>query len=185
MVIFLSKNNYTIFFGCFSSCNTRNSHGFMLYHYVNETVRAGWLATEVSLPSGSYGRKAVQLTLHFRELIRPFRYYARSAHYKSCCPHHLCSTKKPQTLKSTRYSSLVLSCCQYIVLSGQSEIFEFRSCILTCFSKNRTWTDDFVFLIPAWRLQFNINLFLENKDKSSLFFMPFWGGISCLQWEKL
>ena len=157
----------------------------------------------MSLPSGSYGRKAVQLTLHFRELIRPFRYYARSAHYKSCCPHqkktirkgclfscgsgletklrfvgkrhcvclplhavqlaqrfasklarlcyyarfahyksccphHLCSTKKPQTRKSTRYSSLVLSCCQYIVLSGQSEIFEFRSCILTCFSKNRT-----------------------------------------------
>ena len=25
---------------------------------------------------------AVQLTLHFRELIRPFRYYARFAHYK-------------------------------------------------------------------------------------------------------
>ena len=42
-------------------------------------------------------------------------------------------------------------------------------CHLTYFSKNRTWTDDFV-LIPAWHLQFNTNLLRENKDKCSLFF---------------
>ena len=42
-------------------------------------------------------------------------------------------------------------------------------CHLTYFSKNRTWTDDFV-LIPVWHLQFNTNLLRENKDKCSLFF---------------
>ena len=37
---------------------------------------------------------AVQLALHFRELIRPFRYYARSARYKSCCPHQKKTIRK-------------------------------------------------------------------------------------------
>ena len=36
----------------------------------------------------------------------------------------------------------------YLVVRAIRGIFEFRSCILTYFSKNRTRTDDFV-LIPA------------------------------------
>ena len=57
----------------------------------------------------------------------------------------------------------------YLVFLLSNIIFEFISCILTYFSKNRTWTDVFV-LIPAWHLQFNTNLLRENKDKCSLFF---------------
>ena len=43
---------------------------------------------------------------------------------------------------------LVLFLLPYLVVCALRGIFEFRSCILTCFSKNRTWTDDFV-LIPG------------------------------------
>ena len=57
----------------------------------------------------------------------------------------------------------------YLVFCILLGIFEFKSCILTCFLKNRTRTDDFV-LIPAQHPQFNTNLLRENKDKCSLFF---------------
>ena len=46
--------------------------------------------------------------------------------------------KSYKTQKAQDLVGLVLFCCLYIVLSEWSEIFEFRSCILTCFSKNRT-----------------------------------------------
>ena len=57
-----------------------------------------------------------------------------------------------------------LRCFDLIFLKFPKSIWH-----LTYFSKNRTWTDDFV-LIPAWHLQFNTNLLRENKDKCSLFF---------------
>ena len=82
---------------------------------------------------------------------------------------HLCSTKKLQNTKSTRFSRSCAFLLLYLVVCAPCGIFEFRSCILTYFSKNRTWTDVFV-LIPAWHLQFNTNLLRENKDKCSLFF---------------
>ena len=39
---------------------------------------------------------------------------------------------------------------------------------MTYFSKNRTWTDDFV-LIPAWHLQFNTNILREKTFGKSRF----------------
>ena len=46
--------------------------------------------------------------------------------------------KSYKTQKAQDLVGLVLFCCLYIVLSEWREIFEFRNCILTCFSKNRT-----------------------------------------------
>ena len=60
-----------------------------------------------------------------------------SCKFKSYRGEHLCSTKKLQNIKSTRYSGLVLFCCLYIVFLEWSEIFEFRSCISVLFQKNR------------------------------------------------
>ena len=77
--------------------------------------------------------------------------------------------KSYKTKKAQDLVGLVLFLLLYLVVYALCGIFEFRSCSLTYFSKNRTWTDDFV-LIPAWHLQFNTNLLRENKDKCSLFF---------------
>ena len=89
--------------------------------------------------------------------------------FKSRRLDHLCSTKKLQNTKSTRFSRSCAFLLLYLVFYALRGIFEFKSCILTCFLKNRTRTDDFV-LIPAWHPQFNTNLSRENKDKCSLFF---------------
>ena len=56
--------------------------------------------------------------------------------------------RKSYKTKSTRFSRSCAFLLPYLVVRALRGIFEFRSCILTYFSKNRTWTDDFV-LIPA------------------------------------
>ena len=52
--------------------------------------------------------------------------------------HHLCCTKKLQQTKSARYCVSCDFLLPYLVVCALRGIFEFRSCILTCFSKNRT-----------------------------------------------
>ena len=54
------------------------------------------------------------------------------------CLYHLCSTKKLQNIKSTRFSRSCAFLLPYLVVRALRGIFEFRSCILTYFSKNRT-----------------------------------------------
>ena len=88
--------------------------------------------------------------------------FRRSAPYKPYTGSHLCSTKKLQNTKSTRFSRSCAFLLSYLVVRAIRGIFEFRSCILTCFLKNRTRTDDFV-LIPARHLQFNTKLLLFGK----------------------
>lgn len=48
------------------------------------------------------------------------------------------STKKLQNIKSTRFSGSCAFLLPYLVVCAPCGIFEFRSCILTYFSKNRT-----------------------------------------------
>ena len=72
----------------------------------------------------------------------------RCRRFESCHSDHLCSTKKLQNTKSTRFSRSCAFLLLYLVFYALRGIFEFKSCILTCFLKNRTRTDDFV-LIPA------------------------------------
>ena len=79
---------------------------------------------------------------------RAFASHARGHRFESCCLHHLCSTKKLQNIKSTRFSRSCAFLLLYLEFCALRGIFEFKSCISTCFSKNRTRTDDFV-LIPA------------------------------------
>ena len=48
------------------------------------------------------------------------------------------ATKKLQNIKSTRFSGSCAFLLPYLVVCAPCGIFEFRSCILTYFSKNRT-----------------------------------------------
>lgn len=69
---------------------------------------------------------------------RAFDSHARGHRFESCCLHHLCSTKKLQNIKSTRLSRSCAFLLPYLVVRALRGIFEFGSCILTYFSKNRT-----------------------------------------------
>ena len=64
---------------------------------------------------------AVQLAQRFASKLARLCYYARFARYKSCCPHHLCSTKKLQKTKSTRFLGLVLFCYHILWFAPFSE----------------------------------------------------------------
>lgn len=81
---------------------------------------------------------AVQLAQRFASKLARLCYYARFAHYKSCHPYHLCSTKKLQNIKSIRFSRSGAFLLFYLVVCAHCGIFVFMSCILTYFSKNRT-----------------------------------------------
>ena len=50
--------------------------------------------------------------------------------------HHLCSTKKLQNIKSTRFSRSCAFLLLYFVVCAFCEIFVFNSCISALFSKN-------------------------------------------------
>lgn len=61
-----------------------------------------------------------------------------SCKFKSYRGEHLCCTKKLQNKKAQDLVGLVLFLLLYLVFCAPRGIFEFRSCILPCFSKNRT-----------------------------------------------
>lgn len=69
---------------------------------------------------------------------RAFASHARGHRFESCCLHHLCSTKKLQNIKSTRFSRSCAFLLPYLVVRALRGTFEFGICILTYFSKNRT-----------------------------------------------
>ena len=79
--------------------------------------------------------------------------------------------KSYKTQKAQDLVGLVLFLLLYLVFCTPCGIFEFRSCILTWFSKNRTRTDDFV-LIPAWHLQFIIAETLVKNGYALYYYKP-------------
>ena len=97
---------------------------------------------------------------------------ATSCRFKSCHPHHLCSTKKLQNIKSTRSGRSCAFLLLNSVFCALCGIFEFESCILTCFSKNRTRTDDLIAIALTVRSSAKAKTIEEAQQRAVFLIFP-------------
>ena len=74
-------------------------------------------------------RRQGQSARHVQTRMIQVLIFARKWRFKPSYPHHLCSTKKLQNRKITRFSKSCAFLLPFFVVRALRGIFEFRSCI--------------------------------------------------------